>query len=160
MTGVLLAAAGLLVIAGAAKVWHPADTGRALGVGPAVVRAGAALEVVVGTAALFTTWAALLVGASYAGFAVFVFVALRRGWSLSTCGCFGEPDTPPSGGHVAVDLVLAAGATTAALTERTAPAQMIAHHPAWGATVVVLAAVTGGLAYLLMASWPRLRTGA
>lgn len=156
MIGILLAAAGLLVVAGATKVARPHDTARALRVPSAVVRVGAAAEATIGALALVTAWGAMAVAASYAAFAVYVAVALGQGRPLATCGCFGEPDTPPSHVHVAVDLVLAGGAAAAGLTQHDAPLATIGQHPAWGGTVVVLAAVVGGLAYAAMVDLPRL----
>ena len=51
---------------------------------------------------------AALVAVSYLAFAGFVVVALRSGAPISSCGCFGKVDTPPSLVHVVIDLVLAA----------------------------------------------------
>src|SRR5579871_2899030 len=101
MTGPVLVAAVLLVWAGAAKAWRPGDTARALAVAhlpatPAAVRALALVEVAVGVGAVVAGGPALAAMAcSYGGFAAFVGVALRQGWPLSSCGCFGEPDAPP-----------------------------------------------------------------
>ncbi|MHB8464373.1 MAG: MauE/DoxX family redox-associated membrane protein [Acidimicrobiales bacterium] len=157
MTGLLLGAAALLVVAGTAKMARPADTARALHVHPLIVRVGAALEVAIGCAAFVAPWAGIAVAASYGAFAVFVAVALWRGWPLSSCGCFGEPDSLPSPMHVIVDLVLGASALAATLSDGRAPAVLIGAHPGWGATTVVSATVIGGLAYLSLTRLPRLR---
>jgi hypothetical protein len=115
------------------------------------VRLGAAVEVGVGAAALVWTPAAIAVAGSYVVFAGFVTLALVRGWSLSSCGCFGEPDTPPTITHVVVDCVLAAAALFG-----TAPLPAVAHDPGWGLAAVVLSIVTGGLVYLVLARLLRL----
>lgn len=111
-----LAVAGVLaVVAGIAKWTRPEPAVaamRSMGlrlVGPALVRAGAALEVAIGAGAL-TGWkpAMLALGLSYVAFAVFV-VAARANPSVRSCGCLGEGDAPPSWRHVVVDAGLAAG---------------------------------------------------
>lgn len=116
------AAALLLVAAGAAKVVEPARTVgalRALGwpAAPLLVRVGAAVELLLGAAMLSVggAWVAGLVAVSYLGFAVFVAAALREGAPIGSCGCFGQADTPPSGLHLAVVLVLAGGAAAGAV---------------------------------------------
>jgi hypothetical protein len=47
-----------------------------------------------------------LMAVSYFGFAWFVAGALRAGTPVGTCGCFDQPDTPPSPLHVVVDAAL------------------------------------------------------
>ena len=42
----------------------------------------------------------LLVAGAYLGFACFVVFAMSRGGAVSSCGCFGAPDTPPTLIHV------------------------------------------------------------
>jgi len=116
MVTALVGAAGLLLLAaGGAKVVDPSRTAGALAavglaVAPALVRAGAAAEAVLGAVVLAVggRLPAALVAVSYLAFAGFVAVALRSGRPVGTCGCFGRPDTPPRWSHVAVDLALAA----------------------------------------------------
>ena len=76
------------------------------------VRVGAGLEAGLGAAGLVATSSvvAYLVAASYVGFAGFTIVALASRTPLSTCGCLGRLDTPPSVPHVLVDLVAAVAA--------------------------------------------------
>jgi hypothetical protein len=112
----------LLVAAGVAKVIDPRDTAGALArsgrpVSPTAVRIGAAFEVGLGVAALVggTRTAAVVVALSYLVFAAFVTQALVRGLPVGSCGCFGRVDTPPSAGHVAVNLGCAVAAVGAAL---------------------------------------------
>ncbi len=117
VAGLFVAGSLLLAGAGISKVRRPSDSAtalRAAGV-PATagrVRVMALLEVAVALAALVAPGPipALLVAASYAGFAVFVAIALRRHLPLASCGCFGRPDTPPSWSHVVVDVVAAGAA--------------------------------------------------
>src|SRR4051794_38843397 len=106
-----LAAAALLVVAGAPKIADPLPLVRALRsvglpAGRGLVRTFAVGEVVVGLAALVqpSRTTALLMAVLYAGFTAFVGLALARGGVLESCGCFGKADTPPTRAH----LVLAA----------------------------------------------------
>ena len=96
------------MLAGAAKTVRPANTARALRQlgwpgSPPLVRCLGVFEVALGTAAAITgnRIAAALLALSYAGFAAFVATALRRGGAVSSCGCFGRPDTPPTASHLA-----------------------------------------------------------
>ena len=152
MIALLVAAAALLVFAGGAKVARPDDTARALRVSPHLVRGAAALEAAVGAGALVTgPVLGYLVAASYTGFGVFVLTALRRGTPLSSCGCVGEPDTPPTVSHGVADLVLAAGSFAAASTSSRSPLARL------DVATVALAVVVAGLGYLVMSRLPRLR---
>jgi hypothetical protein len=117
----------LLALAGFAKAMQPAATAGALAALGLphrrwLVRAGGSAEALVAFAALVTGDAtlAILVAMSYAGFALFVAAALYRGTPLSSCGCFGKIDTPPSPMHVALDL-LAAGAAIGFVADGGAP---------------------------------------
>ena len=153
------AAAVLLVVAGAPKVLDPGDLHRAvrsvgMPVGRNVVRAFALLEVVVGLAALAVPGraTAALLAVLYAGFTAFVVVALRRGGVLSSCGCFGKADTPPTWAHA----LLTGAAALVALVVAVAPPG-----DAWGsltavsaAGVLALVALVGFLAWQVMAVLP------
>ena len=159
----LPALAGLLVVAGSAKVWRPADLSRALraaglSVGPGMVRGGAAVEVAVGGWALLAGGRVGMGGlaVSYLGFAGFVGVALARGTPLATCGCFGEPDTPPTLAHA---VVCAAGGVLAAVAAAIAPPAGLSSTLTdlgvlRGTGLVVLTAAIGAAAYLVMARVP------
>jgi hypothetical protein len=161
--GPLLVASVLLVLGGGAKVLRPHDTARALrraGLpgGALAVRIGAGAEVVVGAAActIGGPVPALLVAASYTVFAVFVTLALARGWALSTCGCFGQPDTPPTWLHVVIDASAALGAAAASAGHVGSPVAAIVDRPAWGVALVCLAGVTTALAFLALTRLPKL----
>ncbi len=114
-------AAGLAIVAGAAKWARPSpavEALRAVGwtfVGAVLVRVGAALEVALGVTAL-AGWAPAMIGLglTYLGFAAFVVVA-RAHPAVRSCGCLGERDAPPSWRHVGVDAGLAAGCFGAAV---------------------------------------------
>lgn len=156
--GPYLAACGLLAVAGVAKATRPDDTARALagalGARPAArrvqrlahaVRLGSLLEAVLGIAGLvvLNPVVASLVAASYAAFCAFVVVARSQGGPLSTCGCFGSLDTPPTGLHVALDAGLAGTAAwSAADGARGWTLSWLAHQPWHGIPLVLLAAVT------------------
>jgi hypothetical protein len=103
------AAAALLAVAGVPKVREPADLVRAvrsvgMPFGRGAVRAFAVAEVAVALAALLAPGrvTALLLAVMYAAFTAFVVLALRRGGVLSSCGCFGRADTPPTTAHAVV----------------------------------------------------------
>ena len=125
LAGPYLAAAALLVLAGAQKLRDPKPLVRALrSVGlrlPApVIRAAAAAELALGVAALTTRSALVAAGvaASYAAFTGFVLLARAKGGVLASCGCFGKADTPPTRTHAAVTggLALAAAGCAGAVT--------------------------------------------
>ena len=122
-TAPLLVASTLLVIAGAPKVVDPANTVGALrSVGlraPATaVRLLGAIEALLGAATMLTGARPLaaLVSLSYAGFSAFLVVALRKGGAVSSCGCVGRADTPPTRSHLTVTAVLALASAAAAVS--------------------------------------------
>jgi hypothetical protein len=160
-TGLVAVGAALLILDGAPKVVRPGDTARALarmGLPSArlLVRGGGAVEAAIGLAALLVGGAvpAALVAASYVGFSVVVLRALRSGDALSSCGCFGRPDTPPTRAHVAVTGGLALGAGWAAAASAPALAAIVADAPGTGLPLLFLVAVTTGLAWLALAVLP------
>ena len=102
-----------------------------------LVRAVGIAEAVVAVAALATGWwfLALLVAASYLAFALFVIGALRAGKPLSSCGCFGKVDTPPTMVHVVIDLAAVAVATGVAVAPDAALPDVLADQPLAGAAL-------------------------
>lgn len=167
LTAPFLAAAVLVALAGWLKVQRPAETAQALRTqglpsAPVLVRLLGVVELVVaGLALAGTTVGAITLTALYAGFTGFVLLALLRGRPLSSCGCFGSPDTPPSWWHVGVtsSSAVCAGAVAALGTSAGLPALATA---SWGAG---LAAVAGtvlvlGLAYAVLAELPPVLTAA
>lgn len=161
-SGPLYVAAILLILAAAPKLRIPDDTARALrSVGlpgsALLVRLLAAAELLVGAYALLAgdRWSAALVAASYAGFTGFVVLARNRDGVVSSCGCFGTPDTPPTRSHVVVTALLALGAAGAALAP-AGPVWDLADHPAQAVALLLLTAVCVGFAYLALAVLPTL----
>ena len=163
LAGPFAAVCALLVVGGLAKLGRPRPAVAALdGVGwrlpAAIVRVGATGEVVLGTGALWTGRASLaaLVALAYLGFAAFIVRARRvsaiRG-TAGSCGCFGQPDVPPSVAHVVLNL--AAAATSIAVTARQAHGVAVGAAVAWrspwhGAPFVLLVGVTTWLAFLAL----------
>jgi hypothetical protein len=159
--GPYLAAALLLVAAGLAKVRRPADTSIALRraglpLPEWAVRAGAGAEVAAGCWALTSGRAAAgLVALSYLGFAGFVALALRRGSPVSSCGCFGKPDSPPTVSHVVLNLAAAATAAWAAFHAHAGAVTLLGHQPLAGVPLVLLTGAVAYLAYLVMGVLPK-----
>jgi hypothetical protein len=168
LIGVFFIACGLLVLAGGAKAVRPDDTARALvllipsrtsevpsfSLTRQAVRIGALLEVALGACALAfpRPVTAALVAASYALFLCTVLYARRRGGSISTCGCFGRPDTPPTALHVVLNLVFIATAVTVALRppSLTAVTSLLNHQPWNGVPLLFASGVGVWLAYLAL----------
>jgi hypothetical protein len=159
-----LAAAALLVAAGAPKVLRPHDTRRALAsVGlpvPAIlVRLGGVAEVAIGADAILQGGRIVdaLVAASYLMFTGFVIAALRKGGVVASCGCIGRPDTPPTAAHVVVTALFAGAAGLAAGGESTGLLAWPSASVATEASVLGFAVLLTGLAWLALAELPRLR---
>jgi hypothetical protein len=162
LAGPYLAAVALLGAAGALKVVRPDTTAkglRELGLpaSPTAVRAGALLELIIAAGALVGGGRlfAGLVAASYAGFGAFVLAALRRGTPLSTCGCFGTADTPPTAVHLVVNLAAAGVAAAVAVTGAditTLEGSLLLRVAFIGST-----AATVWLAYVALAVLPKLQ---
>lgn len=168
LIGIFFIACGLLVLAGVAKAVRPDDTARALTllvpgnlslVLPFksvrwVVRIGAAIEAALGVSALLfpRTVTAALVAVSYALFSCIVIYTRREGGSLSTCGCFGQADTPATALHVVINAVFLATAIAFAVqpprfTEIT---RLLEQQPWDGAPLLLAAGVGVWLAYLAL----------
>jgi hypothetical protein len=167
LAGPFAIAAMLLALGGAAKAVRPRDTAQALAavgirlprVAPArlVVRVGGAVEAVVGVAALLVGGPVLcaLVAVSYVVFAGFVFVALRTGAPISSCGCFGKVDTPPSIVHVVLDLAFAGVAAGAAFTGGVALPDVLRDQPLLGVPFLMLLAIGCSLVFLAFTALPK-----
>ena len=126
MIGPYLIACALLVLAGASKAFRPANTVRALAhVFPyprllaVIVPMLAAIELALGAGAIIWPVHALAaaVAASYMLFAGFVIVIRMRHGALSSCGCFGTPDTPATWLHAGINTFLAASCVVIAVHE-------------------------------------------
>jgi len=153
--GPLLVGAVILVVAGGAKLFRPRETAVALRLSglPAsslAVRLGALAEIGVAAGAMFTGAPVfcIAVGLSYMAFATFVTVALARGLPLSSCGCLGEPESPPTAAHVVLDLLFAAGAFWAAVNGLESPLGSLLHRPLLGVGLAVAVGVVSWLSIL------------
>ena len=151
-----LAEVALLALAGAAKMVRPETTVRALQQAglPATrraVRIGAAAETGVAVAALAVPGAltGALVAASYAAFTIFVAVALRMQWPLSSCGCFGKPDAVPTKTHAALNAGAVVSAVWWAASGPSSLAKVFSSQPWGGIPLGLLAAVVALLAYVV-----------
>src|SRR5205807_1063032 len=141
---------------------RPGDTSNALDAlgwpgTRALVRAGGAAEVVIGASALAAggRLAPALVAVSYVGFAVFVLAALRRGTPISSCGCFGEVDAPPTLVHALVCLGAAVVSGMVAVAGAPDVVRVLSHQPWDGVPLVALTALAAYLSFLVMAVLPR-----
>lgn len=100
----------LLIITGVAKIARPHDVERALtSLGlPRVPFAGTMIglvEVGVGVTAFVFPMALVLQGIAYLIFAGWILAALRADVPLASCGCLGKDDTPPSWGHLSLNVI-------------------------------------------------------
>jgi uncharacterized protein YjeT (DUF2065 family) len=159
-----LAAAALLIVAGAPKMLRPDDTRRALAsvgrpVPALVVRLGGVAEVAIGTIAIAHGGhvANTFVAVSYLAFTGFVIVALRNGGVVASCGCVGRPDTPPTVAHVVVTALFATAAGLAAAGGPTGVLTWSSASTATEAGVLGFAVLVTGLAWLALAELPKLR---
>jgi hypothetical protein len=168
LIGIFFTACGLLVLAGVAKAVRPDDTARALvllvpgktsrslslDLTRQAVRIGALLEAGLGTCALLfpRTVTAVLVAVSYALFAGITAYARTHGGALSTCGCFGRPDTPSTGLHVLLNVVFVATAVAVALhpPHLTTLASLLTNQPWHGLPLLLTSGLGVWLAYLAL----------
>jgi hypothetical protein len=167
VAGPFAIAAVLLAAGGALKAARPRDTAQALtAVGVRLprflpvrvaVRVGGAVEAVIGAAAVLVGGPVLcaLVALSYLAFAGFVVVALRSGAPISSCGCFGKVDTPPSVVHVVLDLAFAGVAAAAAFTGDVALPDVLADQPLAGVPFVLLLVIGCSLVFLAFTALPK-----
>jgi len=161
LTPVLLAAAALLLLAGLAKLARPAPTSQALRTQglpdrPELVRLLGAAEVVVALLALADLpLGAELVTLLYVGFTAFVAAALVRGRPMTSCGCFAEPDVPPTPVHAVLTAALAGGCLIAALAPATGLPDLAAAPLATAVVAAGTAGLVAWLSYLVMAELPR-----
>ena len=156
----LTISAVVLIVSGGAKLVDPAPTAGALRAarlpsGRGWVWALAVGEVILGTTALTVPdpWAPAGVALAYLAFAGFVAHALRADIPIQSCGCFGRSDTPPTGLHLVVNLVLATGSMAAAFTGAPLLDRIMAAPPA-GLLEAGFAAIGAYLVYLLLAELP------
>lgn len=152
MIGPYLMACLLLILAGAMKMVRPADTVRALTQVfhfPRMLAVGvpslAAIEMLLGTAAALWPKPGLAgaVAASYVVFAGFVLVIKLRHGAVSSCGCFGTPDTPATWLHAIINVVLASAAVVIAVNTPGDSIVSILRHQPWHGLPLMLAVLVG-----------------
>ena len=81
-------------------------------------------------------------------------VALRTGAPISSCGCFGKVDTPPSVVHVVLDFAFAGVAAAAAFTGDVALPDVLGDQPLAGVPFLMLLAIGCSLVFLAFSSLP------
>jgi hypothetical protein len=162
LAGPFAIAAALLALGGAAKAVQPSDTAGALHTlglpgSTFLVRAGGIVELVIGIGALVygSRTFAVLVAVSFAGFAAFVALALRRGAPISSCGCFGKADTPPSVTHIVLNGAAALAAIGVAIDPVAGITDVMADQPLVGLPFLLLVAVGVYLTFLALTLLPR-----
>jgi hypothetical protein len=167
LAGPFAIAAALLAVGGAVKAVRPGDTAHALAVvglrlpsylsTRTLVRVGGLAEMIVGIGALVTGAPAFaaLVAVSYVAFAGFVVAALRSGKPISSCGCFGKVDTPPSPVHVVLDLAFAGVAAAAAVVGSVALPDTVADQPLLGIPFILLLLIGLYLVFLAFTALPK-----
>ncbi len=167
-SGPFLVATILLATAGIAKVVRPDDTVgalRAMGISvpPLVVRVGGGIEaaVAIGAALTGAPVLAAIVAASYLAFTGFVVVALARRLPISSCGCFGRMDTPPTVLHVVIDAGAAVCALAVTLRDGGGLGPVLADQPLAGIPFLLLVAAGTSAALTALTVLPKLaRLGA
>ena len=162
-----LAAAGLLMVAGVAKLVRPSGVARLVGAWPLVGRPSTArlLARGLGAAEALAGAAALVVGGAAAAGAVAVLYAGFGAFLLATrpadCGCFGSITNDDRGQgapvlHAMLDLAAAALAAVAAFAGAPALAAALDRSPAWGLPLLALTAVLAWLGHAAMTALPTL----
>lgn len=160
LVGVHLAGCAVLVVAGLAKLRRPDELAVALArwlraprsVATSAVRVLAAVEVAVGSAGMARPGglAAVLVAMSYAAFTIYVSLLRRAGVALSSCGCFGEPDTPATRAHVVVTASFALASAVVASSGSAGFSSVLDAQPAGGVPLLLASVVVAALAILVL----------
>lgn len=143
-----LVVAGLLAVAGVAKLRAPGGARRALAsarlpASTGLVRALGALEVAVGAGALAAPRPlAPAVAVLYLGFAALVGAGLAGRIPLASCGCLGERDVRPEGFHLGLNLLAALAAVLVVVTPVGGWGAFLGAQP-WGAVPLVALVALG-----------------
>lgn len=161
MEGWFFLSAALLLVSGGAKLADPAPTSGALRIaglvsGSGVVYTLAVAEIATGAFSLLAGgpvagWAT---GVLYGGFGWFVAFVLRRRIPISSCGCFGKVDTPPSVVHLFLNAAGVAGGVWAGLTGSPSLVAVLADQRIAGLPYLVFLAAGTYAAYLLLTALP------
>ena len=167
MLGVAALAEVFLVLTALGKLIAPGAAAGALRqaglrVPQSVVRLGATAELVVGVGALASGGAAFsaLVALCYLAFAGFIVLALRRPGTVSSCGCFGAlgrggRDTPPTLGHLVLNLAAATVAFMAMAWPTPGVVTGLRQQPLSGIPLLGLVALGCYVAWIVLAVAPR-----
>ena len=83
-----------------------------------------------------------------------MYVALRRGAMLQTCGCFGAIEVPPTPAHLVFDLVAVVVAAVGAITGTPSLTSLARAEPADGAVLVGVTVIATGLAVAVLTALP------
>jgi hypothetical protein len=95
---------------------------------------------------------------TYVGFVGVLLRAMRSG-AVSSCGCAGNTETPPTAAHIVLNVLLAAGAIAAAVGDGGTGVITIARSHSAGEVAVVCcyAVVCAWLGWVVLTVAPRLR---
>ena len=159
--GPLWVFSALVLVSGVAKLISPAATSGALRASGlpsswSAVRLLGGVEVAVGAYAVLAgdRLAGVAVALLYAGFTLFVVNALVRGLPVSSCGCFGREDTPPSWIHVGVTAIgVAAG--TAALVRPPGPVDDALQAAESLVMTLIMIGIAFAFAYISLTTLPK-----
>jgi hypothetical protein len=163
--GWFFATAALLVVSGVSKLVDPIPTAGALHTARlpsahSLVRWFGLTEVGVGLGNLL--WANVALAATqaavYLAFALFVAWAMSQNLPISSCGCFGKADTPPSWVHVAINGLAAVGGATHALLGASSLLAILSSQPMGGVPYLGFVGLGTYCLYLLLGELPILRT--
>jgi hypothetical protein len=153
----------LLIAAGASEAVSSEPVLRGLrGVGLPIRRwavvVGAIGECILGVLALLSSSrpVALLVALSFLSFAAFIAAALRRPDLVSSCGCFGAEESPPTSLHLLIDVVLF-GFAIGAVVHRPLPVRLfVVRHPALSVPFLAFVCLATWFVYLSVTELPQL----
>ena len=166
--GIVIAGTWLLLAASIAKLIKPNYTTIALRsagipVTNWLIRVGALSELAICAGVLipFNHKAGvaflMLMAISYLGLGAFVAIAIVRDIPLSSCGCFGEVDSPPTVLHVIINCLYALAIGIYALDTHGKSVFRISAGTGWsGAAVIATSLVIAYLSYLALTELPRL----
>lgn len=158
-------AAGLLVWGGLVKLRRPGPTIEALvalwpavPATPALVRAFGLVEAATGTLCLLAPRPplALALAVLYLAFTGFLASLVSSGAPVSSCGCLGERESPPSVLHVVFNLLAATAGLLAAVTGVPSVLTVMGGSPLFGVPFALALVAAGYLVYLAEAYLPGL----
>ena len=161
LEGWFFLSAALLLVSGGAKLADPVPTSGALRVaglasGSGVVYTLAVAEIATGASSLLAggALAGWALAALYGSFGLFVAYALHRHIPISSCGCFGKVDTPPSFMHLILNFGGLVGGVWAAVTSGPSLISVLAEQPLAGVPYLAFVAAGTYAAYLLLTILP------